>query len=103
MSILGERKQEAKLAEFGKIAKEINPNVDELAVKGAFRFAVKSTIEKSRFSNWAEVTKQPPSIRKNFFASLIRESKPRLDPIIGKENLDNFVERIMLENEKYLK
>ena len=103
MATIGSEKQERKLAEFAKLAKSLFPHINELAVKGAFRQGANAAIEKSDVSTWKEMAEQPSKVRRKFFNSLLQESRPQLIGIIGKENVDVFLEKVKVENEKYLK
>lgn len=49
------------------------------------------------------MAEQPVLVRRIFFNSLLQETRPQLIGIIGKENVDNFLEKVRVENEKYLK
>lgn len=103
MAVIGEKKQEEKLKELAKIAKDLFPDVNELAVKGAFRHAAKAAIEKSGFTSWGEVAEKPPSVRKKFFETLLQEAKPHLAVQLSKENVDEFIKKAKMVNEKYVK
>lgn len=103
MAIVGMKMQEEKLKEFAKMAKDLFPDVNELALKGALRHGVKAAIEKSQFPGWNEVANQSSQARRKFFDILIQEAKPQLEIQIGKEHIDGFIRRIKLYNEKYVK
>jgi len=103
MATIGSKKQEKKIAEFAKLAKKLYPDINELAIKGAFRYGAKAAIEKSRFSKWEEVAEQPATVRKKFFNLLMQESRTHLINIIGEGKVDDFIEKLKAENEKYLK
>jgi len=100
---VGSEKQEKKLTEFAKLAKQLFPNVNELSVKGAFRFGARAAIKKFNFSSWEDMAKQPASMRRKFFDELLKEARPYLINIIGNEKIDDFIEKVKAENEKYLK
>ena len=103
MTIVGSEKQEKKLAEFARLAKQLFPDINELSVKGAFRFGAKVALEKFNFSSWQDMAKQPASVRRKFFKILLQEARPYLINIVGEENVDDFIEKVKVENEKYLK
>ena len=103
MATIGSEKQERKLNEFAKLAKSIFPDINELAIKGAFRKGANAAIKKSHLSNWKEMANEPVSVRRKFFNSLLQEARPNLIGIIGKDNVDDFIEKVRVENEKYLK
>lgn len=103
MGIVGAKKQEEKLILIAKMAKKLFPDVNELAVKGALRYGAKAAIEKSQFSDWSEVADQPESVRRNFFDKLLQEARPYLENLIGKEKIDDFIRKVRVENEKFLK
>lgn len=103
MATIGSEKQERKIAEFAELAKRSYPNINELSIKGAFRYGAKAAIEKSQFSKWEEIADQPAAVRKEFFNLVMQESRTHLQNIIGKEKVDDFIEKLKAENEKYMK
>jgi hypothetical protein len=103
LATLGSEKQEKKLNEFANLAKKIFPDINELPVKGALRYGANAAIEKSPFSHWEEIAEQPVSVRRKFFHSLLQEARPHLIHVIGEEKVDGFIEKVKVENEKYLK
>jgi hypothetical protein len=60
-------------------------------------------MEKSQFSNWKEMAEQPATVRRKFFHLLLQEARSHLMNIIGKDKVDDFIEKVKVENEKYLK
>jgi hypothetical protein len=103
MAVVGTKMQEEKLKEFAKMAKDLFPDVNELAIKGALRYGIKAAIEESQFSGWDEVADQSSQARRKFFDILLQEAKPQLEIQIGKEHIDGLIRRIKLDNEKYIK
>jgi len=103
MATVGAKKQEEKLTEFAKIAKNAFPKVNEMSIKGALRYGAGAAIKKSQFSNWAEVVEQSAAVRKAFFETLLEEARPQLQSLVGKDNIEYLIEQIKLANKKYLK
>ncbi|VVS94160.1 hypothetical protein [Desulfoluna spongiiphila] len=103
MATIGSKKQEEKIKVFATIAKSSFPEIDELAIKGAFRFAAKAAIEKSAYSEWSEVAKKPASERRRFFDGLLEESRGRLEQLLGKNDAAVLLKKIRIENETFLK
>ena len=103
MAILGSGKQEKKITEFAQLAKRTYSDINELSIKGAFRLGAKAAVEKSQFSMWEEIADQPPRVRRTFFDLLMAESRAHLINVLGKEKVDDFIEILKAENEKYLK
>ncbi len=103
MATIGDKKQEEKIKAFAIIAKDNFPEINEISIKGAFRYGAKEAIEKSKHSEWAEVAKRPANERKIFFDMLLEQSKNHLERLIGKEKTEILIKKITLENQKYLK
>ena len=103
MATIGSKKQEEKLNEFAKIAKNAFPEVNELTIKGAFRYGAKAAVEKSQFSSWTEISKQSEGERRKFFDTLLEEARPHLESAIDRKNVEYLIKQIKLANDKYLK
>jgi len=103
MATIGSKKQEKKIAELSRIANEMYPDVNVASFKGAFRLGAKAAVEKSRFESWEEVVKEPADIRRAFFESLLNEAVSYFIKLVGEKNVDSLIEKIKVENEKYLK
>jgi len=103
MATIGAKKQEEKISKLAKAAKSIFPDIDEMSIKGAFRYGAKSAIEKSRFSKWAEIVELPESERRKFFDSLIQEARLHFESMLNKADVDQLVKKLKAENEKYIK
>jgi len=101
MSTKGAEKQEKKITELAEIANKDFPDIGVMSFKGAFRFGAKSAVEKSQFNNWEEVVNQPPNIRRNFFKSLLEESRPHLKRLIGEESLQPLLDKLIKEIGKF--
>ncbi len=102
MSTKGAEKQERKISELAEIANMDFPDIEVRTFKGAFRFGAKRAVEKSQFESWEEVSKQPASIRRNFFKTLLEESRSHLNRIIGEDKVQPLLDKLEKENEKYL-
>lgn len=102
MTTIGSKKQENKLEELSKIANELHPEVEQIKFKGALRVGARKAVEKSRFETWEEITYEPAETRKAFFASLLEESFPYFQKLIGDENAVGLVAKLKEKNEKYL-
>ena len=103
VATIGSKKQEDKIKVFATIAKKSFPEIDELSIKGAFRYGAKGAIEKSNYSEWSDVAKKPARERRLFFDLLLEQSKSHLEQLLGKEKTNVLIKKISLENEKYLK
>jgi len=103
-AIVGSRKQEEKISELGALANRIFPDYETMLFKGSFRYGVRSALEKSRFQNWEEVSKQSAMTRSVFFQSVLDESFPHLKKMgLSEEDTSNLICKLKKENKKYLK
>ena len=103
MAIVGSSKQEKKINELAEIVEKHYPKLNKWAVKGALRNGANSAIKKSKFSEWAEMSKEKPSVRKEFFNSMLNEAKPTLQKLLGNKDVEDLIKLLKEENEKYVK
>lgn len=99
---IGAAIQEKKITELSQISNADFPEFSVMTFKGVFRSAAMSAVEKTQFESWAEVASQPSDVRHNFFKKVLEESKPHLRSLIGEEYLEQLLEKLLKENEKYL-
>ncbi|MFP4213863.1 MAG: hypothetical protein ACLFRL_07105 [Desulfohalobiaceae bacterium] len=102
MAVMGDEKQEKKITELAEIAQRHFPDCKVMTFKGAFRQGAQKAVQKSSFNSWEEVARQPAPKRREFFNSLLQESKPHLVKFTGDNNIDKLLEQLRKENEKYL-
>ncbi|MFO8031278.1 MAG: hypothetical protein R6U22_01925 [Desulfohalobiaceae bacterium] len=102
MAVIGSEKQEKKIAELSQIAQEHYPGHQVMSFKGAFRMGAQKAVQKSGFNSWDEVAQQPATVRRQFFNTLLQESRPHLLKITGEGNVDQLLQKLKQENEKYL-
>jgi|GEM_PF-1259021 len=99
---MGAEMQEKKITELSQIANADFPDVGVMTFKGVFRSGAMSAVAKSQFDTWEEVAEQPPDTRRNFFKTLLEESKPQLKQLVGEESVQPLLDKLINENEKYL-
>jgi hypothetical protein len=102
MATVGTLKQENKINELAEIVEKKYPKINKWAIKGALRNGANAAIEESHFSEWAEMSKQEPYVRKDFFNSMVEEARPSLEKLLGKKDIDDLIQLLKQENEKYV-
>jgi len=102
MATVGTFKQENKINELAQIVENNYPSINKWAIKGALRNGANAAIEKSNFTEWAEMSKKEPSVRKEFFNSMVEEARPSLEKLLGKKDIDDLIQLLKKENERYL-
>ena len=102
-AIVGSKKQEGKITELGMFANQLFPDIETMIFKGAFRYGIRSALEKSRYAAWEEVAGQHPMLRKSFFQSILDESAPHLQNIgLDEKGIEILIRKLKEKNEKYL-
>ncbi|MEF8943235.1 MAG: trimethylamine methyltransferase family protein [Desulfohalobiaceae bacterium] len=99
---IGVTRQEKKITKLSQLANTEFPDIGVMTFKGVFRSGAMSAVGKSQFNSWEEVASEPPDTRREFFKSLLEESRAQLEQLIGKENVPSLLEKLLEENERYL-
>lgn len=79
--IVGNSKQEAKIADMGKIAHEMFPHIPEMVFRGTFRRAVDDALQEVGTTQWRDFANQPAHTRRRFFQRVLAASVVELKRI----------------------
>jgi hypothetical protein len=102
-TVVGSKKQEAKISELGSIANKMFPDIGTMLFKGAFRLGIKAALKKEGMKNWEEVATRVPEVRRKFFHSALEESVPHLKVIgLSENDINKLISLLKMKNEKYL-
>ena len=66
INFTGNERQENKITELGELAHHIVPKVEVRAFKGAFRFGVKSALEKNGLMSWSDMAERKLKRKEHF-------------------------------------
>jgi len=77
-AIVGNERQEEIIMSLGMLANQLFPEIGLYPYKGLFRASIKRTLAKTPFTDLKELVEQDVETRKNFFDSMIDESKEML-------------------------
>jgi len=103
MTAAGSKKQEDKIVDMGKLAKELFPEISMETFEEAFRQSINTVLKKHQYQQWSDVTSEQPLTRKNFFDSILSESKVTLkNNGLREDQIDILIEKLTRRNRRYL-
>ncbi len=71
MTVTGSKKQEDKIENMGKLAKELFPEISIESFEEVFRQSTTAALKKHQYQQWDDVVKEQPLVRKLFFDSIL--------------------------------
>jgi hypothetical protein len=102
-SVVGNQRQEEKIARLGTLAHEMFPEFGVLVFKGAFRHGLRDVLRQREIDEWQQVIDQPIPERRRFFHDVLQTSIPRLETIgLTRDQIKTLITQLTKENERYL-
>lgn len=102
--IVGNKKQEAKIAELAQMAQEMLPGPGVLAYKGCFRRGAAKALDEVGVADWAQVAEWPPARRGAFFDKLVEHAGGCLGGLgLDPAEVARLVAALRKANQRYLK
>ncbi len=103
MNITGNKKQEDKIIYLGKVAKKMFPEISKVLFDEIFRHGIEAALKEHNYNQWSDVLKEQPVTRKNFFESILKESKTYLQETGLKEDqIKKLIIKLGKKNRRYL-
>lgn len=76
--VSGVTKQEKKIESLTDIVLSIDPGMNKLSVKGAFRLGIKEALKTKGYTNWKDLADKSIPLKKAFFNGLLDSTLPHL-------------------------
>lgn len=103
MTIVGAKKQEAKILELSEIGSSVFPQISLLSFKGMFRLAIKDALTQTGYGDYSELAAEPAALRRSFFNQMLEKLKQRLiNQGIEEKDAAALTARLRKENEKFV-
>lgn len=78
MKMVGSMEQERRLEEMGELAHQVAPEIEVVAFKGVFRYAIESAMKRHDVPAWSDMSSRGAEEKKLFFESVLEFARERL-------------------------
>lgn len=78
MLTVGTSEQEDRLAKMAEVAHEMASDVEPIAFKGLFRFAIDSAVKTHGLGSWTEMSARGQAEKTRFFEDVLTAAKGRM-------------------------
>jgi hypothetical protein len=101
--MLGNEKQEMKIAMMGTVANQMFSRHDAKVYKGCFRQGFVKTMQDHAVREWSSVAALPAAKRERFFREALENSRKQLLVIgLSDAEIGNLFNKLMQENKAFL-